>query len=91
MICNLRFDYFAAAQAGRADADSLPDAIYLCANWAKIDVPAPPADIVRVTDSVSKLRPLAANITNVCHECSPVRMVYAAILAEFGDFRQHIA
>jgi hypothetical protein len=74
-ICNLSFYYFAAAQAGSADADSLSDAVYLRANWAKVDVPAPPADIVRVTDSVSKLRPLAANITNVCHDCSPVRMV----------------
>jgi len=75
MICNLRFDYFAAAQAGSANADSFSNAVYLGANGAEIDVPAPPADIVRVTDSVSELRPLAANITNVCHDCSPVRMV----------------
>ena len=36
-------------------------------NRAQIDVPAPFAYIVGVADSISELRPLAANITNSCH------------------------
>ncbi len=58
-------------------------------NWPKIDVPPPSADIVRVTDRVPELRPLAANITNVCHDCSPVGFDLAPILADLGHLRQH--
>jgi hypothetical protein len=36
-------------------------------NRTQIDVPAPLAHIVGVADSIPKLRPLAANITNSCH------------------------
>jgi hypothetical protein len=34
---------------------------------AKIDVPTPFADVVGVTDGISELRTLAADITNSCH------------------------
>ncbi len=71
----LRFDYFAAAQAGRADAYALSDTFNFGVNRTKIDVPTSAADIVRVTDRVPKLRSLAANITNVCHDCSPVGLI----------------
>jgi hypothetical protein len=40
---------------------------HLSVNRAQIDVPAPFAHIVGVTDGVSELRPLAADITNSCH------------------------
>jgi hypothetical protein len=35
---------------------------------AQIDVPAPFAHVVSVTNGVSELRPFAANITNSCHK-----------------------
>jgi hypothetical protein len=40
---------------------------HLGVNRTQIDVPAPFADVVGVTDGVSELRPLAADITNSCH------------------------
>jgi hypothetical protein len=36
-------------------------------NRAQIDVPAPLGYIVGVADGISELRPLAADITNSCH------------------------
>ena len=44
---------------GRAD---------LGVNWAQIDIPAPLAHVVGVTDGIAELRPLAADITNSCHD-----------------------
>ncbi len=64
----LRFYDFAAAQAGSADADAFGGPVYAGVNRAQINVPAPPRDVVRVADDVSKLRLLAADITNLCHE-----------------------
>ena len=64
----LRFDDFAAAQAGRAHAHVLGGCADLCVNRAQIDVPAPFGYVVRVADGVAELRPLAANITNSCHD-----------------------
>ena len=63
----LRFNDFAAAQAGRADADSFGRGANLGVDRAQVDVPAPFGHVVRVTDIVPKLRPLAADITNMCH------------------------
>ena len=79
---SLGFDDFAAAQAGSADADALSNALHLRMNRTKIDVPSPTADIVRVADRVSELRPLAANITNVCHDCSQVGIVPRCYFSE---------
>jgi hypothetical protein len=66
--CYLRFDDFAAAQAGRADADASGGVAHLGVDWAQIDVPAPFSHVVSVADIVPELRPLAADITNMCHE-----------------------
>jgi hypothetical protein len=61
---------------------------------AQIDVPSPLADIVGVTDGVSELRPLAADITNSCHNSKilpgllPKPLAEALILQESGEFRQ---
>ena len=66
----LSFDDFAAAHAGSADADALIGAIHLGMDRAQIDVPAPAAHVVGVADGVSKLRPFAAEITNLCHDYS---------------------
>ena len=66
----LSFGDFPAAQAGSADPDAFGGALHLGANGTQIDVPAPPADIVGVADIVSKLRPLAAHITYLCHHFS---------------------
>jgi hypothetical protein len=40
---------------------------HLGVDRAQIDVPAPFAHVVGVTDGISELRPLAADITNSCH------------------------
>jgi hypothetical protein len=64
---HLGFDDFAAAQARCADAHTFRGRAYLGVYWAQIDVPAPLAHIVRVTDGISELRPLAADITDSCH------------------------
>jgi hypothetical protein len=63
----LCFNHFAAAQTGSADAHVLGSGSHLGVNRAQIDVPAPLADIVGVADGISELRPLAADITNSCH------------------------
>ena len=63
----LRFDYFAAAQAGGADADSLAGAAHFGMDRSQIDIPTPLAHVVGVADIVSELRPLATEITNLCH------------------------
>lgn len=63
----LRLDHFAAAQTRSTDADVLGSGSHLGVNRAQIDVPAPFAHIVGVTDGISELRPLAANIANSCH------------------------
>ena len=63
----LRFNDFAAAQAGRADADALGRGAYLGVNWAQVDVPAPFSHVVSVADIVPELRPFAAEITDMCH------------------------
>jgi hypothetical protein len=59
-------------------------------NGAQIDVPAPLAYIVGVADGISELRPLAADITNSCHNSrNPSRLVAETlILQEIGRFRQ---
>src|SRR5208282_6456890 len=64
---SLRLNHFAAAQTGSADAHVLGRSAHLRVNRPQIDVPAPFADVVSVTDGISELRPLAADITNSCH------------------------
>jgi hypothetical protein len=66
----LGFDHFAAAQAAGTDAEALVAALHFGSHRAQINVPAPPRGVVGVADSISKLRPLAADITNLCHDCS---------------------
>ena len=70
-ITQLSFLDFPASQAGRADADTLartlPD---FGVDWAQIDVPAALGHIMGVADVISKLRPLAAYLANLCHNCS---------------------
>ena len=63
----LRFDDFAATQAGGADANALGSAANFGVDRPQIDIPAPLGHVVRVTDIVSELRPLAADFTNMCH------------------------
>ena len=64
----LGFDDFAAAQAVSADANALVSAVHLGVHRAQIDVPAPPAHIVRVADGISGQRLLAADFANLCHD-----------------------
>ncbi len=66
----LGFHDFAAAQAVGANADALACTLHLGADRAEIDVPAPLGHVVGVADVVPELRPLAANITNLCHDYS---------------------
>ena len=63
----LRFDHFATAQTRSADAHVLGSGSHLGVNGAQVDVPAALAHVVGVADGISELRPLAADITNSCH------------------------
>jgi hypothetical protein len=64
----LRLNHFTAAQTRSADAHMFIASTHLGMDRAQIDVPAPLAHIVGVTDGISKLRPFAAHITNSCHK-----------------------
>ena len=72
MLKVLRLNDFAAAEAGGADADALSLTSYFRVHWTQVDVPASLGDVVRVTDAVSRLRLLAADITLLCHDYSQV-------------------
>ena len=63
----LRLDDFAAAEAGGADADPFGGSPHLGVHRTEIYVPAPLGDVMGVADVVSKLRPLAAELTYLCH------------------------
>jgi hypothetical protein len=65
----LRFDYFAAAQAGRAHAHAFGGCAHAGVDWLEVDVPAPLGDVVGVADAVSELRFFAADITLLRHDC----------------------
>jgi hypothetical protein len=58
---DLRFDDFAAAQAGGADAHALGGRADPSMDRPQVDVPAALGDIVRVADAVSRLRLFAAD------------------------------
>ena len=66
----LSLDDFAAAQAGGADSNALVGALHLGVNRTQIHIPAAAAHVVGVADGISKLRPLAADIANLCHDYS---------------------
>jgi hypothetical protein len=63
----LRLDDFATTQAGGADADALALTVHLSMDWLQVEIPAPLAYVVGVTDAVSRLRFAAADITLLCH------------------------
>src|SRR5271157_911240 len=67
--CFLRFDYFAAAQAGGAHTDALGGRAHAGVHRTQVYVPAPLGDVVGVADTVSELRLLAADITLLSHDC----------------------
>jgi hypothetical protein len=70
VVFGLRFYDFAAAQAGSTDADALARALHFGVNRTQIDVPAPLGHVVGVADVISKLRPFAADLANLCHNFS---------------------
>ena len=88
----LGFDDFAAAQAGSADADAPGCPGHLGPDRPQIDIPAPLGHIVGVADVVAELRPLAANITYLCHGTALQKVsepvVEALILQDQGGIRQ---
>lgn len=63
----LRLLDFAGLDAAGADADALGIAIDERFHRLQVYVPAPLRHIVRVGNVVAELRPLAANITYLCH------------------------
>jgi hypothetical protein len=69
-LLGLSLGNFAAAQTTGADAHTPAAARNLGAHWPQVDIPAPPLDVVRVTDIVSKLRTFAADFANLCHDFS---------------------
>ena len=64
---SLRFDDFAAAEAGGANANPFSSGAHFGVHWPQIHVPAPLGDVMGVADVISKLRPLAADLTYLCH------------------------
>jgi hypothetical protein len=75
-IIQLSFLDFPASQAGRANADTLARALpHFGVDWAQIDVPSPLGHIVGVADVVSKLRPFAADLAYLCHDCSELILI----------------
>jgi len=66
----LRFNDFAAAQAGGADAHTLGGRAHTGVHRAQVYVPAPLSDVVGVADAVSRLRLFAADIALLCHDDS---------------------
>src|ERR1035438_2030295 len=60
--------YLAAAQAAGANPHALVAGLGLGMHRAQIDVPAPPRDVMRVTDVVTELRAFAADFTDLCHK-----------------------
>jgi hypothetical protein len=65
----LRLHYFAAAQAGGADAHAPGGGgAHAGVHRTQIDVPATLGDVVGVADAVSRLRLLAANFTLLSHD-----------------------
>jgi hypothetical protein len=63
----LRFDDFAAALAGSADADTPGRGAHLGVYRSQIYVPTPLGDVMGVADIIPELRPLAADLTYLCH------------------------
>jgi hypothetical protein len=63
-----RFLNFPAPDAGSAHADTLAGALYQGMNGLKVQIPAALGHIVRVTDSVPKLRSTPADFTNFGHK-----------------------
>src|ERR1700736_1999755 len=63
----LRFGDFAAAQAGGADADPSGSGAHLGVHRSQVHIPTPFGDVVGVADIISELRPLAADLTYLCH------------------------
>lgn len=60
-------DDFIAADAGSAGAQMLAGTVHNRANTLQVHVPTPIADVVGVTDFMTKLRTFAAYFANSCH------------------------
>ena len=70
MILLLSLNHFAAAEAGSTHAYALGGSAHAGMHRTQVHIPAPLGDVMRVADSVSKLRLLAADFTLLCHDCS---------------------
>lgn len=64
----LRLCDFAALDTAGTDANLARATANFGFDRAQVDVPAATADVVRVRDVVTELRPLAADFTDVCHD-----------------------
>jgi hypothetical protein len=52
-VCFLRFNHFAAANAGRAHTHPFRGGAHASVHWAQIHIPSPLGDVMGVADSVS--------------------------------------
>lgn len=59
--------YFTAANAGRADTDTLTRSSYQSMDILQIDVPAAIRNVMGVADAVPKLGTFATYFTDFCH------------------------
>jgi hypothetical protein len=66
----LGFYNFSAADARCADAHAFGSAFYFGTHRPQVEIPSPTRDVVGVADGISKLRPSAADIANLCHDDS---------------------
>ena len=74
----LRFDHFAAANAGRAYPHALGGSAYPGVHRSQVYVPTSLGDVVGVADSISGLRLLSADITLLCHDgCTSFQILLA--------------
>src|ERR1700734_546557 len=74
----LRFNHFAAANAGRAYPHALRGTPHPGMHRTQIYIPASLGDVVGVADSISRLRLLAADITLLCHDgCTSFQILLA--------------
>jgi hypothetical protein len=65
--CSGSFLHAACADAGRANSNMLPRAVYQRVDALQVRIPPSAPCIIRVTDHVAKVRPFAAKFTLQCH------------------------
>lgn len=64
--------------AAGADAHSAGTAFHLGLDWAKVDAPPTPGNVVRMRDVIAELGAFAAKFTDLCHDETPKNLIFRA-------------